>query len=157
MFGLTALETKLIVIAAILIIALLALGGFAWHERGVGAVKCLQADATATAVQEAHNVAVQAQGTTTVYQEASDYHEAVSAPIARPVRLRLCQPSVARPVSDSTPARSDRDGTATLRGADHSDSMPNEPGGPELQAVGRDANAQIAELQDYVRKVCSAR
>lgn len=152
MFGLTQLEERLIWVAIVVIVII----GFAWHERHVGAQKCLQADAQATQAAQAHNAAVLAQGTTTVYQEASTYHEAIAAPIARPVRLRVCQPPAASAVPGSTAAGSLSDGAAPLPGSGDSTPVQRDIG-PQLQAVGRDADAQIAELQDYVRRVCAIR
>jgi hypothetical protein len=152
MLGLTQLEERLIWIAALVITII----GFAWHERHLGAEKCIEADERATAAQEAHNVAVLAQGTTTVYQEASDYHEAVTAPIARPVHLRVCQPSATSPVPNAAPAGPVGNGAASLPGSGDAAPVQSDVG-PELQAVGRDADAQINQLQDYVRRVCLVR
>ncbi len=152
MFGLTQLEERLIWIVVIALVIV----GFAWHERSLGAAKCIQADERAAATQEGHNATILAQGVTTVYQEASEYHEAVSAPIARPVHV-VCEPSHPSLMSQAATTRPVSDGTPALPGSDHSAPVPDESLGPELQAVGRDADAQVRELQDYVRRVCLVR
>lgn len=157
MFGLTALETKLAVIAGGLVLALIVLGTFAWHERSVGAMKCIQGDEKAAAEQDVHNAAILAQGQTTVYQEASDYHEAVSTPVAHPVHVSVCQPPSSHQMHPATPTGSLSDGTSALSGSDHAAAVPDESLGPELQAVGRDADAQVNELRDYILRVCSVR
>ena len=152
MFGLTQLEERLLWVVVVVLVIV----GFAWHERSLGAAKCVQADERAAAAQEGHNAAVLAQGTTTVYQEASDYHEAVSAPIAHPVHV-VCESPRTRGVPQAAPTGPVSNGAPALPGPDHAAAVPDESLGPELQAVGRDADAQVRELQDYVRRVCSVR
>lgn len=152
MLGLSQFEERLIWVAIVIVIIM----GFTWHERHVGAEQCIQRDQKATATQETHNAAVLAQGVTTVYQEATDYNDAISAPVARPVHVRVCESPAPSPVPDPAAAGPVSDGSPPLPGSDHAAPVPSDIG-PELQAVGRDADAQIVELQDYVRRVCSVR
>lgn len=157
MFGLSKLEAQLAGGAIVLLILLIATGLFAWHERSLGAAKCIQGDIQATQKQQAHNAAVEAQGTTTVFQEAQEFHAETTAPIAHPVQLRVCHPSSAGAVSHSDSTGSLRNDSTALSGSGDTASVSSEPIGPQLQGVGRAADAQIRELQDYVLKVCTAR
>jgi len=138
-----------------LILALLAILAFALWERHQGAESCRIADEKLAREQEAHNRDLKAQGTTTVFQEAHDFHDAISRPIERPVALRVCPPS--REVRAASPTGPISDGPAELSRAGDSDPVPAEPYGPKLQEVGRDADAQVRQLQAYVRDVCSKR
>lgn len=138
-----------------ILLAMLLLFGFALFERYEGGKSCRTADAQASVQQEAHNAALQAQGTTTIFQEVHDYHEAIAAPIAHPVQLRVC-PRTHEVLPASTPG-SGSDEASASGAADHGQAVPSESIGPELQAVGRDGDAQIAALQDYIRKVCLVR
>jgi len=157
MFGLTALETKLAGAAIALLVLLIVVGGFAWHERSLGAAKCVQADAKAVSAQEAHNATVEAQGTTTVFQEASDFHEATSAPIAHPVQLRVCNASPRGSLPDSGSTGPIGHDSPALPGSSDGAAVQGESVGPKLQELGRDADAQVRELQDYIVKVCRVR
>lgn len=136
-------------------LALLVILGFALWERHQGAASCRAADAALVKEQEAHNRDLKAQGTTTVFQEAHDYHDAIATPIARPVRLGLCQPASAVRTAGAPGQISD--GPATVPGPSDGPPVPDESIGPQLQAVGRDADAQVHELQDYVVNVCRKR
>lgn len=151
MLGLTQLEER----ALWIVVVLLVIFGFAWHERHIGAQKCIQGDQHAAAIEEAHNAALQAQGTTTVYQEAMQYHDAISAPVAHPVHV-VCEPPHPSPVPSPAATGPVSDGDTPLPGPNHPAPLPDQSLGPELQAVGRDADAQIHELQDYILRVCSA-
>ena len=152
-----ALATRLrmppwVIEAALVALAIL---GFALYERYQGAASCRRADAALVAEQEAHNRDLKAKGTTTVFQEAHDYHDAIATPIARPVHLRVCPPSREVPAASSAGQLSD--GPTRLRGNDHADVVPSESTGPELQMIGKRADAQVRELQHYVLNVCSKR
>ncbi len=133
---------------------LILIAGFALYERHKGAAACERADAALATEQEAHNRDLKAQGTTTVFQEAHDYHDAVNAPVAHPVHVRLCPPS--REVPASSPSGRLSDGGASLRGPDHTDVVQSDPG-PELQMIGKQADAQVRELKHYILNVCSKR
>jgi hypothetical protein len=136
-------------------LALLVIVGFALWERHQGAASCRRADAALVKEQIAHNRDLKAQGTTTVFQEAHDYHDAIAAPIARPVRLRVCPPG--REVPRAGSAGQISDGPSPIREPDHPEAVPSESTGPELQMIGRQADAQVRELQHYILNVCSKR
>ncbi len=138
--------------AGLVVLVILA---FALWERHQGSASCRRADAALVKEQEAHNRDLKAQGTTTVFQEAHDYHDAIAAPVARPVHLRMCPPGREVPASDTT--RQFSDGAAPIRGADHPEAVPSESAGPELQMIGKRADAQVRELQHYILNVCSKR
>lgn len=152
MLGLTQLEERIIWIAIVVVVII----GFAWHERHLGAEKCIQGDEKAAAIQEAHNADILSRGTTTVFQEAAEYHEAIATPVAHPVRV-MCESPRTHEVPAAAASGPVSNGAASLPGPDHSAPVPDQSIGPELQAVGRDADAQIIELQDYIRRVCSVR
>jgi len=136
------------------ILALLLLLTFALWERHQGAASCRAEQQALADEQEAHNRDLKAQGTTTVFQEARDFHDAISRPIERPVHIGVCPPS--REVRATSPGGRISDGQTALPGPDHAEPVQRDIG-PELQAIGRDADAQILELQAYVRDVCSKR
>lgn len=153
LFLATRLKLPPWLIEAILVILLIL--AFALYERHQGAASCRRADATLVKEQEAHNRDLKAQGTVTVFQEAHDYHDAIAAPVARPVHLRLCNPaSEVRPAGSAGPVS---DGETDLRGTDHAEAVPSESIGPELQMIGKVADAQVRELQHYILNVCSKR
>lgn len=136
-------------------LVLLVILGFALWERHQGAASCRREDAALVKRQEDHNRDLKAQGTTTVVQEAHDYHDAIAAPVARPVRLRVCPPS--REVPSAGSAGPISDGPTRLREPDHPEAVPSESTGPELQMIGKRADAQVRELQHYILNVCSKR
>lgn len=153
MFGLSQLEERAIWIA---IVMLVFIGGALYLEHR-GAEQCISADQVAAAKQETHNAVLEAQGTTTVFQEAHDYHDAIAAPIAHPVQLRVCEPSSPRQVLSAASAGSISHDVPTVPGPSDGPPVPSELIGPKLQAVGRDADAQVRELQHYVLNVCLKR
>jgi len=138
------------------ILALLLLLTFALWERHQGAASCRAEQQALADEQEAHNRDLKAQGTTTVFQEAHDFHDAISRPIERPVHLgRVCPPG--REVRAASATGSVRGDETELPSTDNSDPVQTEPYGPQLQEVGRDADAQVRELQHYITNVCSKR
>ncbi len=151
MFGLSQVEERAIWIAIVLLVFI---SGALYLEHR-GAEQCIAADQVAAAKQETHNAVLEAQGTTTIFQEAHDYHDAIAAPIARPVHLRLCSPG--SEVRISSPPGQISDGASAVPGPSDGPPVPSESIGPQLQAVGRDADAQVHELQHYILNVCSKR
>ena len=132
--------------------ALLLIAGVA-YERHEGAKGCREAD-TKAASNQAIKVAQQTGAAAEITkQEAQNYVEAISQPIVAPV-VRVCvakanpsavlHPPSPSPLPDaapsiSQPARSDSQGRDI---------------GAAVESVGRDADAQVAALQDYVNRVC---
>lgn len=149
-------------VSELLVVALacLGVGGgvmlYDHHERGIGAVKCEATIQKADEAQEVHNAATQARDSTVVQQEAKDYASAVAAPVIRPVRVFISPPTIA--IMPTAPVTGPGSDAAPAHGsADNSGPVPPQSFGPELQAIGHDADAQIAGLQDYINKVCIPR
>jgi hypothetical protein len=118
-----------------------------------GAAACVAADAAAVAKQEAHNAAQAASDTKVINQEASTYHEAVSAaPDPTPALVCVRKYSAPRPVSETATARPRNDGPTDLPTADR----PGFDPGPKLAPIGQEADARVAYLQSYIRDVCQA-
>lgn len=155
MFGLSALEAKLIGIAGILTIALVTLLGFGWHERGVGAQKCETADVKATQAQDQKDAQTLQKQQGAVQTEGITYEQIVAAPPPVGPPVRLCHDTLhPAPV----PAAA-----STGRTANGAPAVPAEAGGdsqrdlgPDLRANARKADAQITGLQAYIRDVCLA-
>jgi len=151
---LTQLEERLAWAAAVLILGACLVIGLE-HR---GAQKCLAADAKLDQQAQVHNAAVDAVNTEIIQQEARDYAEALSRPVLRPISVSLCDRSAAsRPMRRAEAAGRAVDEGAGLPRPDNPAPVSDRTVGPELQAIGRDADAQIAGLQDYIRRVCPAR
>jgi hypothetical protein len=151
---LTQLEERIAWAAAVLVMALCLVIGLE-HR---GAQKCLAADAKLDHAAEVHNTAVEAVNTEIIEQEARAYADALSQPVRHPINVSLCDRSApGRPVRRPEAAPGRVDATAGIREPDHATSVSDQTVGPELQAVGRDADAQVAGLQDYIRRVCPSR
>lgn len=136
-----------------LIVIVLAIFVFALWERHQGAQKCVRADEKVVAKQERANAQSYAQGVTTVFQEASDYDRAIHAPVERPFTVRLCKsPDIHPAAQDSTPGARDPETPSVPDPIAIATVQPDI--GPELLAIGRDADAQVTALQSYIRDVC---
>lgn len=159
MIAFLASRTKLAAWAIELILAGLIVLAFLlwnWHERHVGAQGCLKSDAAAVARDQSQAQKEYVLGQTTVFNEASDYDRTIHAPVEHPIHVSLCQsPRGGSPAQDPAPSA-----------VDHANAPVSEPGagsavqrdiGPELLAIGRDADAQVSALEDYVLKVCRVR
>jgi hypothetical protein len=139
-----------VLLAAALLLA------FTLYERHQGAQSCVRADNAAVARDEQKAASDYAKGVTTVFQEASTYDAAIHAPVDRPIHVSVCQPSRgSTPAQDPTPAGV-ADAAPAVRTASEADPVQRDVG-PELQAVGRDANAEVIGLQGYIREVCPVR
>jgi hypothetical protein len=153
LFLATRLKLPPWLIEAILVIALIL--GFALYERHQGAASCRRADAALVKEQEAHNRDLKAQGTTTVFLEGQTYHDAIAAPVSRPLVVRLCKPSGSGGVPQASTAANSTDGGTPLRGD------PPPTVGPDigdgLIRNDRQADAQVNGLRDYILNVCSKR
>lgn len=151
---LTQLEERVAWIAAVLVLALCLVIGLE-HR---GAQKCLAANEVLDQKAEIHNAAVDATNTEIIDHEAREYAEALSRPVLRPITVSLCDRTAAsRPVRRPEATARQVDEGAGLPRPDNPAPMSDRAVGPELQAVGRDADAQIAGLQDYIRRVCPSR
>lgn len=116
-----------------------------------GAAQCRAADAIAVASQEARNEAKAATDAKTLNQEASTYHEAVSAaPAPTPALVCVRKYAAPRPLSETATPRPRDDGPTDLSGPDRQGFDP----GPKLTPIGREADARVTYLQDYISRVC---
>lgn len=162
LFGWTKLPQLGMELVALAAVASLAAGGLALynhHERVIGATQCVNAVKESNSKQDAHNAAVQASDAATVHQEGQDYAKARSAPVTDPVRVYLVAPrvpDVQEPAAPAAPGPG-ADAAPDNGGADHGGPVPPQSFGPELQAIGKDADAQIRGLQDYINRVCRAK
>jgi hypothetical protein len=139
--------------AAIVFLALI-LG--ALYERHQGAQSCLAADAVAATKQQVKVAVGQASATAEVAKEMSDYAQATGQPVTTAPIVRVCpaaKPSRPGPVLPAAAPAG-----AAARAAE----LPAAPGpaaagsdlGASLEAVGRDADAQVRGLIDYITQVC---
>lgn len=137
----------LIEVGAALLCVLIA-AGVGYH---FGGLSCRLADVTAVTRQEARNEAQAATDTKAINQEASTYHEAVSAPAdITPALVCVRKYAAPRPVSETAAARPGNDGPTDLP-------APDRPGfdpGPKLTPIGKEADARVVYLQGYIAKVC---
>lgn len=150
---LTQFEERLLWLALVAALVI----GFGWYEQGRGAAKCVAADTKAASTQIAHNATVEAQAATIVSQEKTTYEQAVAAPVLVPIHVSVCHEAARGAMSNAAATGSSADARAPVRTTDRPDPVPGPDIGPSLQAVGKDATAQVAGLIDYVNKVCLAR
>lgn len=142
-------------IAAEVIAALFLVWGTVLYLEHRGAAACVAADRAAVAKQEGRNEAKAASDTQEINQEAKAYHDAITA-VPDPTPALVCVRRIT--VAAMPPARAAqpvRDGAP-----DHpkTDQPPaGDDPGPDLAKIGQAADAQIVELQDYVRDVCRPR
>jgi hypothetical protein len=154
MFALSRLHERIVWIAAV---GLLLVGGGAILETR-GYARCVRQDAIAKQTQDVHNAQMAGRNSAIIQQEAETYAADIARPVDRPVTIRVCAPahhsrevsatSAARPQSDASPPDGGEDQAAALRAV---------TAGPELQALAKNADAQILALQDYIARVCLAR
>ena len=145
----SAIEEKIILVLACAVFLFLGV----LYERHEGAVSCVASDVKAAVKQEVKVAADTAAAQVVVKQEGADYAQEKSKPITHAPVIRLCAPaqpsnsspvlpaSTPGPIPDAAPAE-----RAEVKEVDT---------GPII-AVGRDADAQVEKLQDYIIKVCHA-
>jgi hypothetical protein len=134
--------------AALLLVAAFAL--YTHHERGVGVAQCQADIKTALDAQTALNQTQHEADIKTVTHIGDTYDNATQAPLAAPApRVRVCNNQVrASSVPEAGAAPSVDHAEASSREADTVDI------GTPLVTIGRDADAQVTALQDYVTGVC---
>lgn len=147
----TKLETILICIIAGILIA----GGFAFYFEHRGAKECVQADTAAVAKQEASNEAKETKATQVIAIEDTTHEEAISAPVLPTPAITCVRTYQSRPVLPTAKPASIGNG-APDSPKENSGQTGIDPSA-DLKAIGRDADAQIVELQDYITKVCLVR
>ena len=156
------------IVATVLILALAGAAAVE-HERGIGAVKCEQKNTDALVAEQVRDGVRAGLDAAAINQQAKTYAAAiVPSSYILPGPVRVCVERTPSQLSKAaTPGRvgngppdvpSPDRGAAARRGA------PGPGGGGELagsadvgkplENVGRHADAQVAELQAYVRDVC---
>jgi hypothetical protein len=144
----TSLERTACEILAVLLL----IGGFALWERHKGATACINADKAAVAEQEAHNADVLKTDAQTLNQEAIDHAKALAAaPDPTPI-LHCVQYITPRAVPKAAAPEPTGHAAPDLPAA----VGPSFDPAPAVAKVGQAADAQVAELQDYIKKVCLA-
>lgn len=108
-------------------------------------------DAREVIKQVAHNESAQKIEDSTIAIEAKAYDDLLLEPVPAPV-VRLC--TNARAVPASRPAALAAHAEAPGREPDQPDLIQGPDIGRPLVTAGRDADAQIAGLQDYITRVC---
>ena len=149
MFGFT---TRLELILAGSVILCLAFIGWSWHERHIGAQKCLQNVEKASAIEESKQATQYTADQGTVSNEGKTYEAAKTAPVAPAPVIRLCPKLPRQTVQGAPSAGPQADGKAS-GGADDSQGV-TVWDTTALVKAGRDADAQITGLQDYILNVC---
>src|SRR6266404_7826380 len=109
MFGFT---TRLELILVGCVILCLAFIGWSWHERHIGAQKCLQNVEKANAVEEGKQATQYTADQGTVSNEGKTYEAAKTAPIAPAPVVRLCPKLPRQAVQAAPSAGSQADGKA---------------------------------------------
>src|SRR5438132_11877704 len=148
MFGLSQLEERLVWALLVIVVVL----GFSWHERRIGAAGCLQNVQKTNAAAEVKEEKQHSTDVGTVQKEGTTYAVQIAAPVLRAPIIRLCPDLHVPPLQGAAAPGSEAHQDAADRGAD-SGEPPTWDSTPVVQA-GRDANAHIAGLQDYILKVC---
>lgn len=117
------------------------------HERHIGEQKIEAADAKVVAAQTAANKASEEKANASIAESVQEFNAAVAAPTL-PVPQLLCRPaSGGGAVPSRAPAPGPSDDTSVGPEATGPSFDPSE----RVLAVGRDADAQIVLLQNYIR------
>lgn len=134
--------------------SLLLVGGFYLYAHRQGAASCVAADVAHVAAEQTHNAAVAATQAAAITQEAQTYVTQTALP-PLPVPALKCVRIGPAPgsVPKTATAQPGGDAAAVV-------SVPDTAGfdpGPQLGRIGRSADAQVVELQSYIRDVCLTR
>jgi hypothetical protein len=141
-------------------VVLLMLGGFALYERHAGAANCVRANVVAEAHQETHNAVVTAVAVQTVTIEKNAYVEAKLVPVSTDIAPAVvCVRKYAAPealrAADAS-GQGDHGGRGLPDGT--LDAVPATTDiSKSAVEVGRNANAQVKQLKDYINNVCLVR
>jgi hypothetical protein len=128
---------------------------FVAYERHRGAEQCIADNKAAVHEQDVHNAQVHGGQVVEVKREAEEYKNEIARPVAPAPVVRLC------PRPRTVPA------TSPAGPVDHDEAEHRKPD-PELPAVaewnsepvvraGRDADAQIKVLEEYINNGCQKR
>jgi len=126
--------------------------GVPWYFEHRGAAECKAEDKTAVATQEAHNAAQAVNAAVTIAQEDKTHDEALLAPVITSPTLNCVRTYQGRTVLPATKPASISNGPADSP-KPNSQPVGDDPSS-DLKAIGRAADAQIVELQDYIKNVC---
>ena len=148
MFGLSKLESSLILTLLLAVVIV----GWTWYEQHAGAAGCLQSVQKTNAATEVKEEKQHSADTETVHHEGATYALQIAAPILPAPIIRLCPELHVAPLQASAAPGPEPDAKAADRGEDPQRATTWDST-PVVQA-GRDANAQIAGLEDYILKVC---
>ena len=149
---------------AILVAVVLAMGAawyWTWHERSVGAAKCIASDAKAVVKEGTKNAAAEGRAGEIVKQEATDHANAIAAPLApvatlgvqhgsKPFRCRTSVPAAAPgPVAETDPLQFIRitGPTGDLR-------KDSDAADRSTVQIAREGDDTIEKLWDYATRVC---
>ena len=98
MFGLSVIQERLAFVGVLAVVVF----GFAWHERSIGAQKCLQNVEKANVVEEKKQEKQHTIDEITVKSEGKTFEDTIKAPIAPAPVVRLC-PSLHREAVPAAP------------------------------------------------------
>jgi hypothetical protein len=148
-----AVELFLVVVSVAVVILIASV-----HERDVGARQCTSANTEARVAELVRDATQRATDADAINQQARNYVAYLDYPAAGPVfapPVFLCPaPGARRELSAAAPPGRVRDGAAELPGADRGRAGAGPEIGKPLGIVGRHADAQVIELQAYIRDVC---
>lgn len=147
-WGLTARTVERIA-AGLVIVGLL---GWIYHQ---GGKSCRNQVQTEKAHQETEQAKTDVRNAHEVAREEREYHETISRPVDPVPAVRLCRPRSAPVPTPRAPTEGAHE--APLDRSDHPHDDQEGPGpdiGPELVTAGRNADAQVKGLQDYILNVC---
>lgn len=155
------MTTKLEAILVAVVLSMGAIWYWTWHERSVGAAKCVASDAKAVTKEGTKNAAAEGRAGEIVGQEAKDHANAIAAPVspvatlgvqhgAKPFRCRPTVPaSTPGPIADVDPLR-------FIRITGPSGYLPDDLNAHFEREVrrARAADDTIDKLRDYALRVC---
>jgi hypothetical protein len=146
-------RTAVEVVAGVLVLTVLT-AGFMWHERTLGAAHCVRQVMADAEREQQRAVQLDRKDSEAITHEIETYAAAVSVPVAMPV-VRLCP----RPAGVPRTASASRGGDAQTPSRTENQGNPRvfADVGEPLGRAGRDADAQLAMLQNYVTDVCQRR
>ena len=148
MFGLSKLEGALILTLLLAVVVV----GWTLYERHAGAAGCLQGVKATNTAAEAKEETQHATDVGTVQKEGTTYAGAIAAPILPAPIIRLCPDLHVPSLQAGAIAGPSADAEAPHGAGDQG--QPATWDSTPVVRAGRDADAQIAGLQDYILKVC---
>jgi hypothetical protein len=135
-----------------IVAGILAIVGFAFFERHRGAADCVADNKEAVHSQDVHNAEVHGEQSAIVQNEAKEFKDETSRPIVDAPVVRVCPRARTMPAPSSA-APVDH-GDASLRGGNQEVPTVVDWDSRPVVRAGRDADAQIKQLQDYITNVC---